>query len=240
MGVSKLVRPTVEVAIVGIDGSGKSTLARHLQRACVQRGIESSLVDDWFNKDDGFFHLATIFTDSAKQTPEVLAALYAGALYHSRKSSDRIKSQLRIWDRYIYSTYARCLTRGAEPTLMTDIVKFFPAPDLTIFLKSSPSQCYERIIRQRNLGFWEAGLDRLFNPRTLRGYRKYRANELAPELVRAVFCETMREYNQHLEHIIDSERSIVVDDFDFTETDSLIQAVIETLDIWIHPGKTEV
>jgi len=86
---------------------------------------------------------ATDFADRLEQ--QVLPALRAGFIV--------------LTDRYIYSSMARSIVRGADPAWIEDVFRFAPTPHAVFYLKVDMDHLTPRVLSSGGFDYWESGMD---------------------------------------------------------------------------------
>jgi dTMP kinase len=147
--------------VEGTDGSGKSTQLMLLYQWLKAEGYpvffsewnSSPLVKDTTKraKKRHLFTPATFSllhaTDFADRTErDIIPPLKAGAIV--------------LADRYIYTAFARDVSRGCDPAWVREVYKFAVKPTIAFFFRAPLDVAIERIVSGRpNLKYYEAGLD---------------------------------------------------------------------------------
>ena len=78
-----------------------------------------------------------------------------------------------IADRYMFTAFARSVVRGADPAWIRSVFGFALVPDLTLYLKVDVDTLIPRILRNRGMDYWEAGMDIHFDADLFESFRKY-------------------------------------------------------------------
>jgi dTMP kinase len=90
------------------------------------------------------------------------------SLFYAADFADRLENQIIpalqagfvvLSDRYLYSTMARDIIRGADPEWARQMYGFALKPDLILYLKADVTDLVSRLIHGRGLNYWEAGMD---------------------------------------------------------------------------------
>jgi len=183
------------VAVEGIDGSGKTTLIKRLTERLEHEARLPCRSFAWF--DDPRYHRITrVFNLSGAMTPGILAAIHACHTEALLRDANRCPCAIQIFDRYIFSSYAACVIRGESKSLMHELLAGFPRPELTVFLKATSEECYERVLRRGNMTFYE-GVDRLFGgSRRAEFLDRFAKGEISESLIKELFVQTMDEWNR--------------------------------------------
>jgi dTMP kinase len=166
--------------VEGIDGSGKSTqltlLAQWLRqsgypvvfsewnsspivKATTSRGKRRKLLTPL---TFSLIH-ATDFTERVDR--ELLPALKAGAIV--------------LADRYVYTAFARDVTRGVDPQWVKSLYRFAPVPTAAFYFRVPLEVALHRILTGRpNLKWYEAGMDLGLHIDPQESYRLFQAKIL--------------------------------------------------------------
>ncbi len=89
-------------------------------------------------------------------------------LYYATDFADRLERDILpalragfvvLTDRWIYSTIARSLARGANAEWSRDLYQFAPHPHAVFYLKVDVPSLTPRVLSQGELDFWESGMD---------------------------------------------------------------------------------
>lgn len=148
------------IVLEGSDGVGRSTqthLLRHwledegfavsdtgLRRSkMTQKGLQEARKGNTLGRITMSLFYATDFADRLEN--QIIPALQAGFVVLS--------------DRYLYSTMARDIVRGADPDWARKLYGFALKPDLVLYLKANVTDLVSRLIHGRGLNYWEAGMD---------------------------------------------------------------------------------
>ena len=167
--------------VEGIDGSGKSTqltlLAQWLRqsgypvvfsewnsspivKATTTRGKRRRLLTPL---TFSLIH-ATDFTERVDR--ELLPALKAGAIV--------------LADRYVYTAFARDVTRGVDPQWVQSLYRFAPVPTAAFYFRVPLEVALRRILAGRpNLKWYEAGMDMGLHADLSESYRLFQAKILS-------------------------------------------------------------
>lgn len=171
------------IAVEGLDGSGKSTQIYLLKRWLEAEGIKVYF-SEWNSSE-----LVKSATSKGKKRELLTPTTFS--LIHATDFADRYERHLLpllragyvvLCDRYIFTAFARDVTRGCPPDWVRGIYSFAAQPDLTFFFKADLEVSLNRILEGRpKLKFFEAGMDlglskdpyesfRLFQGRILEQY----------------------------------------------------------------------
>lgn len=148
------------IALEGTDRAGRSTHISLLREWLEKKGYavahtgltRSRLAGDGLKRaklghtlgrQTMDLYYATDFADRLER--DILPALRAGFVV--------------LTDRWIYSTIARSLARGAEVEWSRDLYRFAPRPHAVFYLKVDVPSLTPRVLAQGELDFWESGMD---------------------------------------------------------------------------------
>jgi len=149
------------IAVEGLDGSGKSTQIYLLKRWLEAEGIKVYF-SEWNSSE-----LVKSATSKGKKRELLTPTTFS--LIHATDFADRYERHLLpllragyvvLCDRYIFTAFARDVTRGCPPDWVRAIYNFAAQPDLTFFFKADLEVSLNRILEGRpKLKFFEAGMD---------------------------------------------------------------------------------
>ncbi|HEU6447953.1 MAG TPA: thymidylate kinase [Verrucomicrobiae bacterium] len=149
------------IAVEGLDGSGKST-----QIYLVKRWLESEGIKVYFSEWNSS-ELVKSATSKGKKRELLTPTTFS--LIHATDFADRYERHLLpllragyvvLCDRYIFTAFARDVTRGCPPDWVRGLYSFAALPDLTFFFKTDLDVSLNRILEGRpKLKFFEAGMD---------------------------------------------------------------------------------
>src|SRR5213592_2647746 len=149
------------VAVEGLDGSGKSTQIYLLKRWLEVQGLKV-FFSEWNSSD-----IVKAATSKGKKRELLTPTTFS--LIHATDFADRYECQLVpllragylvLCDRYVFTAFARDVTRGCPPAWVRGIYNFAALPDLTFFFKADLEVSLKRILDGRpKLKFFEAGMD---------------------------------------------------------------------------------
>jgi dTMP kinase len=106
---------------------------------------------------------ATDFADRLEQ--QVIPALRAGFIV--------------LTDRYIYSTMARSIVRGADPAWITDVFRFAPKPHAVFYLRVDLDHLLPRVLSSGGFDYWESGMDFQEETDRYRSFTRYQGRLLS-------------------------------------------------------------
>lgn len=148
------------ISLEGTDGVGRSTHIALLREWLETRGFgvtatgltRSQLAGEGLRRAkeghtlgqlamDLFY--ATDFADRLERN--ILPALRAGFIV--------------LTDRYIYSTMARSMVRGSDPTWIENVYRFAPKPHAVFYLRVDVQSLTPRVLSSGGFDYWESGMD---------------------------------------------------------------------------------
>ena len=149
------------IAVEGLDGSGKSTQIYLLKRWLDLQGLKV-FFSPWNSSE-------LVKNATSKGKKQELLTPTTFSLIHATDFADRYERHLLpllragyivLCDRYIFTAFARDVTRGCPPAWVRGIYNFAAQPDLTFFFKADLEVSLKRILDGRpKLKFFEAGMD---------------------------------------------------------------------------------
>jgi len=149
------------IAVEGLDGSGKSTQIYLLKRWLEAEGIKVYF-SEWNSSE-----LVKSATSKGKKRELLTPTTFS--LIHATDFADRYERHLMpllragyivLCDRYIFTAFARDVTRGCPPEWVRGLYSFAALPDITLFFKADLEVSLNRILEGRpKLKFFEAGMD---------------------------------------------------------------------------------
>jgi dTMP kinase len=149
------------IAVEGLDGSGKSTQIYLLKRWLEAEGIKVYF-SEWNSSE-----LVKSATKKGKKRELLTPTTFS--LIHATDFADRYERHLVpllragyivLCDRYIFTAFARDVTRGCPPDWVRGNYGFAALPDITMFFKADLEVTLNRILEGRpKLKFFEAGMD---------------------------------------------------------------------------------
>jgi dTMP kinase len=153
--------PGMLIVVEGIDGSGKSTQLDLMRSWLAQEG------HDVFFTEWNSSKLVKRTTRLGKKKQILTPTTFS--LIHCTDFSDRLEQtivpplqagMIVLADRYIYTAFARDVTRGVPPGYVRDLYGFAVRPDIAFYFKVPLQIAMQRIFRGRpTLKFYEAGMD---------------------------------------------------------------------------------
>ena len=162
------------ITIEGSDGVGRSTQVR--------------LLKEWLEVQ-GYGVIETGWTRSELMS-ETIGAAKAGhnlnqltfSLLYATDFADRLEKivipALRsgfvvLADRYVFTAFARSIVRGADPAWIRSVFGFALVPDMALYLKIDVDTLVTRVLRNRRMDYWEAGMDMHLGTDLFESFRKY-------------------------------------------------------------------
>lgn len=149
------------IVVEGIDGSGKSTQIRLLEKWLRFNGHHVFLTE--WNSSELVREITSKGKKKAKLTPTTFSLL------HATDFADRYERNILpllragyfvLADRYIYTAYARDVTRGCSQEWVRKVYSFAIKPDITFYFRTPIEVAINRILSGRpQLKYYEAGMD---------------------------------------------------------------------------------
>ena len=162
------------ITVEGTDGVGRSTQVR--------------LLREWLEVQ-GYGVIETGWTRSELMS-ETIGAAKAGhalnrltfSLLYATDFADRLEKIILpalksgfivLADRYIFTAFARSIVRGADPAWIRSVFGFAVVPDLTLYLRIKVDPLFPRLLRNRDIDYWEAGMDMHLGVDLFESFRTY-------------------------------------------------------------------
>ena len=149
------------IVVEGIDGSGKSTQLRLLEKWLRYNEFEV------FRTEWNSSELVKSITSKGKKKETLTPTTFS--LLHATDFADRFERNVLpllragyfvLADRYVYTAYARDVTRGCNPNWVRKVYDFAIKPDLAFYFRVPLDTAMDRILSGRpKLKFYEAGMD---------------------------------------------------------------------------------
>lgn len=149
------------IVVEGIDGSGKSTQLRLLEKWLRFNKFEVFRTE-WNSSD-----MVKSITSKGKKKANLTPITFS--LLHATDFADRFERNIMpllragyfvLADRYIYTAYARDVTRGCNASWVRKLYDFALKPDLAFYFHVPIDISMDRILSGRpKLKFYEAGMD---------------------------------------------------------------------------------
>jgi len=165
------------MVVEGIDGSGKSTQIRLLEKWLRFNGF------DVFKTEWNSSELVRQVTSKGKKKANLTPTTFS--LLHATDFADRFERNILpllragyfvLADRYIYTAYARDVTRGCDPKWVRKLYSFAIRPDITFYYKVPIDIAMDRILAGRpKLKYYEAGMDLNLSRDVYESYRMFQS-----------------------------------------------------------------
>jgi dTMP kinase len=150
----------VLIALEGIDGAGKSTQAKLLLDWLEVSGRPTYLTK---------WNSSPLVKPAAKEakkrrllTPTIFALLEAADLADRYEHDIALQLSLGrvvVADRWVYTAFARGKARNLDAAWLRGVYAFAPKPDLCFYLRLPADVALDRILKQRQVKYYEAGMD---------------------------------------------------------------------------------
>ena len=147
--------------VEGIDGSGKSTQISLLYQWLKNEGY-GAFFSEWNSSP-----LVKTTTKRGKDKQILTPTTFS--LVHATDFADRIEREIIpplkagaivLADRYIYTAFARDISRGVNPQWVKNLYAFAVKPTVTFYFKVPLDVALERILTGRSvIKYYEAGMD---------------------------------------------------------------------------------
>ncbi|MGI9565476.1 MAG: dTMP kinase [Nitrosopumilus sp.] len=165
------------IVVEGIDGSGKSTQLRLLEKWLQYNNLEV------FRTEWNSSNLVKSITSKGKKKANLTPITFS--LLHATDFADRFERNILpllragyivLADRYIYTAYARDVTRGCNLTWVRKMYDFALKPDLTFYFRVPIDISMDRILSGRpKLKYYEAGMDLDLSKDVYESYRIFQS-----------------------------------------------------------------
>jgi dTMP kinase len=149
------------IAVEGVDGSGKSTQLHLLEQWLRHRNLKV-FKTEWNSSE-------TVKEITSRGKKKGLLTPTTFSLLHATDFADRYERNILplleagyfvLADRYIFTAYARDITRGCHPGWVRKIYSYAAKPDLTLYFRVPVDVAVSRILAGRpKLKYYEAGMD---------------------------------------------------------------------------------
>ena len=190
------------IAVEGLDGSGKSTQIYLLKRWLEAEGIKVYF-SEWNSSE-----LVKSATSKGKKRELLTPTTFS--LIHATDFADRYERHLLpllragyvvLCDRYIFTAFARDVTRGCPSDWVRGLYNFAALPDLTFFFKADLEVSLQRILDGRpKLKFFEAGMDLRLSSDPYESFRIFQGRILEQYMAMSgEFKFMVMDANQHVE-----------------------------------------
>ena len=189
------------IAVEGLDGSGKSTQIYLLKRWLEAEGIKVYF-SEWNSSE-----LVKSATSKGKKRELLTPTTFS--LIHATDFADRYERHLVpllragyivLCDRYIFTAFARDVTRGCPPEWVRGLYSFAALPDITFFFKADLEVSLSRILEGRpKLKFFEAGMDLRLSTDPYESFRIFQGRILEQYMsISQEFKFVVMDANQHV------------------------------------------
>lgn len=166
--------------VEGIDGSGKSTQLTLLAQWLRSEGYPV-VFSEWNSSP------IVRATTSRGKRKAILTPL-TFSLIHATDFSDRVEREIVpslkagaivLADRYVYTAFARDVTRGVDPRWVRGLYRFAPVPTMAFYFRVPLEVALHRILSGRpKLKFYEAGMDLGLHSDARESYRLFQSRIL--------------------------------------------------------------
>jgi dTMP kinase len=202
------------IAVEGLDGSGKSTQIYLLKRWLEAEGIKVYF-SEWNSSE-----LVKSATSKGKKRELLTPTTFS--LIHATDFADRYERHLLpllragyvvLCDRYIFTAFARDVTRGCPPDWVRGIYNFAALPDIVFFFKADLEVSLNRILEGRpKLKFFEAGMDLRLSADPYESFRIFQGRILEQYMAMSgEFKFIVMDANQNVEKQQATVRKIVAE-----------------------------
>ncbi|TKB71177.1 MAG: dTMP kinase [Nitrospira sp.] len=170
------------IIVEGIDGSGKST-----QLLLLHKWLESKGYKVFFTE----WNSSELVKDTTKRgkknktlTPTTFSLLhatdFASRLYHEILPPLKA-GMIVLADRYMYTAFARDVTRGVSPEWIRKLYSFAITPDMAFYFKIPIEIAISRLLggTRGQFKYYEAGMDINLNQDVTESFRIFQSNILA-------------------------------------------------------------
>ena len=190
------------IAVEGLDGSGKSTQIYLLKRWLEAEGIKVYF-SEWNSSE-----IVKAATSKGKKRELLTPTTFS--LIHATDFADRYERHLVpllragyvvLCDRYVFTAFARDVTRGCPPEWVRGNYSFAAQPDLTMFFKADLEVSLNRILEGRpKLKFFEAGMDLNLSKDPYESFKIFQGRILEQYMAMSKeFNFIVMDANQHVE-----------------------------------------
>jgi dTMP kinase len=152
--------PGTLIVVEGVDGSGKST-----QISLLRDWLISTIGDVIFTE----WNSSRIISETTKKAKKKnLLSPRTFSLLHAVDFADRLEQVIVpalkagfivLADRYVYTAFARDVSRGVDPGWVRNMYGFSICPDLAFYFKVPVDISLSRICSNRAPKYYEAGMD---------------------------------------------------------------------------------
>ena len=165
------------IVVEGIDGSGKSTQLRLLEKWLRYNQFEV------FRTDWNSSEMVKSITSKGKKKANLTPTTFS--LLHATDFADRFERNILpllragyfvLADRYVYTAYARDVTRRCNPSWVRKVYDFAIKPDITFYFRVPLDISMDRILSGRpKLKYYEAGMDLNFSKDIYESFRIFQS-----------------------------------------------------------------
>ena len=144
--MAELPNEPLIIAFEGLDQSGKETQAREL-RARIRESVRKARIVSFPDYGTSIGEeLARALQGERDYGPDVMQLLYVANRYERKPDIERWRDAgiTLLFDRYTASSLAYGEAQGLDVGWLTDLQKFLPVPDLTVFLDVMPETALRR------------------------------------------------------------------------------------------------
>ncbi len=148
------------IVIEGIDGAGKSTQIEELVDWLM--GLNYDVVLTKWNSSEIMKKSIKEAKEKRLLTPLIYSLLHAADMacrYEHEILPALQKNKVVVADRYIYTSLARDKVRSVNIDMLKEIYKGFRVPDVVFRLKVPIEIAFTRVIRDKGLNYYSAGMD---------------------------------------------------------------------------------
>jgi len=162
------------ITLEGTDGVGRSTQVAQLKQWLEVQGY--GVIDTGWTRSE--LMSETIMAAKAGHSLNRLTF----SLMYATDFADRLEKivipALRsgfvvLADRYVFTAFARSVVRGADPKWIRNVFGFALVPDMTLYLQIDVDSLIPRLLEDRRVDFWEAGMDMHLGTDLYDSCRKY-------------------------------------------------------------------
>ena len=137
----------VWIAFEGIDGSGKTTQLHHMETWLRGLGLDAEVVVPTPLRPVRDVYQALL--ESPSTFPSAHTSLFLGLADWSHTIekgviSGQDEARFVLFHRYVYSVYSDATALGISSELLDQLIQIFPEPDLTVLLRTEPSESLKR------------------------------------------------------------------------------------------------
>lgn len=148
------------IVIEGIDGAGKSTQIESL--VSWLKELNYDVVLSTWNSSDIMKKAIKKAKNKRMLTPLIYSILHVADMairYEHDILPALEKNRIVVCDRYIYTSLARDKVRGVNMDMLKEIYKSFRSPDVVFHLKVPIEVAFARVIHDKGLNYYSAGMD---------------------------------------------------------------------------------